>query len=78
MNRAIQKPSLWLAHSKLTAAEQTRIMKRFSMFLPEVIKDYGRSHKVSVIASQVLVNQNNIDITDSIVDLTIARMKHES
>lgn len=78
MNRAIQRPSLLLAHSKLTVEEQANIMKRFSKLLPEVIKDYGKSHEVSVIASQVLVNQNNIEITDAIVDLTIARMKHES
>ena len=78
MNRAIQKPSMILARSKLTVEEQANIMKQFSKLLPEVIKDYGASHQVSVIASQVLVNQNNMDITDSIVELTIARMKHDS
>jgi len=78
MNRAIQKPSLWLANSKLTKQAQSDIIRRFSALLPEIIKEYGSSHKVTVVGSTVLASNNLVDITDTIVELTIARMKHES
>lgn len=78
MNRAIQAPSVMLAHSKLTVEEQSDIMKRFSALLPKIIKDYGASHRVTVVGSTVLASHNAVDITDTIVELTIARMKHES
>ena len=78
MNRAIQAPSVMLAHSKLTVEEQSDIMKRFSALLPEVIKEYGASLGVTVVGSTVLASHNAYDITDTMVELTIARMKHES
>jgi conjugal transfer pilin signal peptidase TrbI len=78
MNRAIQVPSMMLAHSKLTEKEQSYIIKRFSSLLPEVIKEYGASLGVTVVGSSVLASYNAVDITDTIVELTIARMKHES
>ena len=78
MNRAIQAPSVMLAHSKLTEKEQSYIIKRFSSLLPEVIKEYGASHGITVVGSSVLASHNAVDITDTIVELTIARMKHES
>ncbi|HHF0526710.1 TPA: TrbI F-type domain-containing protein [Legionella anisa] len=77
MNRAIQKPSLWLAHSKLTEQAQSDIMRRFSALLPEIIEEYGASHGVTVVGSTVLASNNSVDITDTLVELTIARMKHE-
>ena len=78
MNRAIQAPSVMLAHSKLTEKEQSYIIKRFSALLPEVIKEYGASLGVTVVGSSVLASHNAVDITATIVELTIARMKHES
>jgi conjugal transfer pilin signal peptidase TrbI len=78
MNRAIQAPSVMLAHSKLTENEQSYIIKRFSALLPEVIKEYGASHGITVVGSSVLASHNSVDITNTIVELTIARMKHES
>ncbi|HAU4159299.1 TPA: TrbI F-type domain-containing protein [Legionella anisa] len=77
MTRAIQKPSLMLARSKLTEQEQLKIMSRFSALIPEVIKDYGASHQVTVISAPVLFGQNTQDVTDEIVEQTISRMKHE-
>ncbi|KTD66210.1 putative TrbI protein [Legionella santicrucis] len=77
MTRAIQKPSMMLARSKLTEQEQLKIMSRFSALIPKVIKAYGASHRVTVISAPVLVSQNTQDVTDEIVEQTISRMKHE-
>lgn len=78
MNRAIQAPSVMLAHSQLSAAEQASLIKQFSALLPAVIKEYGTSHGLTVVGGSVLASHNTADITDTIIELTIARMKHES
>ena len=77
MTRAIQKPSMMLARSKLTTEAQLKIMRRFSALLPEVIKAYGESHRVTVVSATVLAHYNTDDITDRVVEQTITRMKHE-
>lgn len=53
-------------------------MKQFSTLLPSIIKEYGASHGVTVVGSTVLASNNAYDITNIIVELTIARMKHEA
>lgn len=77
MTRAIQAPSLMLARSKLTSDEQLKIMRRFSALLPGVIKEYGHTHRVTLVSATILASHNNVDVTNEVVALTIARMKHE-
>lgn len=77
MTRAIQKPSVMLARTKLTSDAQLKIMERFSKVLPNVIKEYGQTHRVTIISAPVLASLNTLDVTDEVVDLTITRMKHE-
>ncbi len=80
MNRAIEAPSVLLARSKLTHEEQLNIIDRFSRALPEVIKDYGRSHRVTLVSAPVLTGYkpSQVDVTDELIALTIARIKHEA
>jgi conjugal transfer pilin signal peptidase TrbI len=77
MTRAIQKPSVMLTRTKLTSDAQLKIMERFSRVLPNVIKEYGQTHRVTIISATVLASHNTLDVTDEVVDLTISRMKHE-
>ena len=77
MTRAIQKPSVILAHSKLTSETQLKIMERFSKMLPHIIKEYAKTHRVTVISASVLASHNTLDVTDEVVDMTITRMKHD-
>lgn len=77
MNRAIQIPSTMLAHSKLSKAQQATLMSRFSSRLPEVIKEYGQEHLVTIISATVLESHGGVDITNLIVARTIERVKHE-
>lgn len=80
MNRAIEAPSVMLARSKLTHEEQLKIMEHFSRTLPEVIKDYGASHQVTLVSASVLSNfkPSHVDVTDELIALTITRIKHEA
>ena len=77
MTRAVQSPSLMLARSKLTPDAQLKIMSRFSTLLPKIVKEYGQTHQVTVVSAAILVSYNNVDVTNEIIALTIARMKHE-
>lgn len=77
MTRAIQKPSVMLAHSKLSSNAQLKIMAGYSALLPKVISEYGQSHRVTIVSATVLASQNKVDVTDEVVALTIERMKHE-
>jgi len=69
-----------LARSNLTHEEQLNIMDRFSRALPEVIKDYGRAHRVTLVSAPVLTGYKPslVDVTDELIALTIARIKHEA
>ncbi|KTC87654.1 TrbI F-type domain-containing protein [Legionella drozanskii] len=78
LTRAIQKPSLMLAHSKLSKDAQSKLMKQFSALLPQVIKAYGQTHRVTVMSATVLASNNSLDVTDKVVAETITRMKHEA
>jgi len=77
MTRAVQSPSLMLARSKLTPDAQLKIMSRFSTLLPKIVKEYGQKHQVTVVSAAILASHNNVDVTNEIIALTIARMKHE-
>lgn len=77
MTRAVQSPSLMLARSKLTPDAQLKIMSRFSTLLPKIVKEYGQTHQVTVVSAAILASHNNVDVTNEIIALTIARMKHE-
>lgn len=80
MNRAIVAPSVMLAHSKLTHEQQLKIMARFSHTLPKVISDYGRTHRVTLIGAPLLASYKSspVDVTDELIALTLARIKHEA
>lgn len=78
MTRAIQMPSMMLAQSKLSQEAQLKIMTRFSALLPEVIKAYGQMHHVTIVSAPVLASDNRDDITNEVVNRTIARMKQDA
>ncbi|MBA2650224.1 MAG: TrbI F-type domain-containing protein [Legionella sp.] len=78
MSRVIQAPSMMLARSKLSEASQLEIMEKISKVLPKVIAEYGKSHGVTVIGATVLASQSEVDVTQEIIALTIARVKHET
>lgn len=78
MTRTIQTPSIMLAHSKLTPDAQAKIMSRFSLLLPKVIKEYGQRHRVTIVNATILASTNNIDVTNEVVELTITRMKNDA
>lgn len=78
MTRAIQATSMMLARSKLSKEMQLKIMERYANVLPSVIKEYAQQHGVTIISAAVLASQNKIDVTGDVMDLTIARIKHEA
>ena len=79
MTRAIQEPARRLSHSKLTEARQVKIMQRYAILLPDVIKSYGQNHQLTIISATVLAGKNNrLDITHDIIEQTIIRLKHDA
>lgn len=77
MKRAIEQPALLLTHSKLSEAEQSALMQRYSRLLPKVIQSYGQSQHVLVLSSPVIVSQKNLDITDRMIEATLSRLKQQ-
>lgn len=79
MTRAIQEPANRLSHSKLSKSRQEKIMQRYAVLLPKVIKDYGQSNNKTVFSATVLSGQNKgLDITNEIINKTLMRLKHEA
>lgn len=77
MMRAIHVPSQLLAHSKMSSDEQLKLMSRYSALLPKIIKAYGDSHHVTVMSATVFVSHNGLDVTSTIIEQTLAELRHE-
>ena len=75
MVRAIQVPSAMLARSSMPDTKQAALITRFSKLLPDVIKAYGEAHHVTVVGAHVLVSQGAVDITNTIIQETLLRLK---
>ena len=78
MVRAIQVPSAMLARSSMPDAKQAEVITRFATKLPEVIKAYGLAHHVTVVGAHVLVSQGVVDITNTIIQQTLTRLKADA
>ena len=78
MMRAIHVPSQMLAHSKISSDEQLKIMSRYSALLPKIIKAYGESHHVTVVSAMVFVSHNGLDVTSTIIEQTLAGLRHDA
>lgn len=77
MKRAIEQPALMLSHSKMPENEQVVLMQRYSRLLPEVIKGYGATHHVTVVAAPIMTTYGDTDITNKMIELTLTRLKSE-
>ena len=77
LTRAIQEPAARLAHSKLSEAEQGKIIERFTRLFPEVIEAYAKARGCTVVSTHVLASNNSLDITPLMIEQTIQRLKHE-
>ena len=77
MKRAIEQPALFLSRSTMPEAEQEVLMQRYSSVLPEVIKAYGESHHVMIVAAPIIVSQRDIDITNQMIEQTLERLKQQ-
>lgn len=77
MKRAIHEPAEKLAHSKLSSLEQEKLIARYTKCLPDVIHVYAASHHVTVLSAAVLESNNQLDITNLMIQQTIQRLKHE-
>ena len=78
MVRAIQVPSAMLARSTMNDAAQAKAITRFATLLPQVIKAYGEAHHVTVVGAHVLVSQGVVDITNTIIQQTLTRLKSDA
>ena len=78
MVRAIQVPSAMLARSSMNETAQAKVIARFSLLLPQVIKAYGEAHHVTVLGAHVLVSQGVVDITNIIIQQTLTRLKSDA
>ena len=78
MMRAIHVPSQMLAHSKMSSDEQLKLMSRYSALLPKIIKAYGDSHHVTVVSAMVFVSHNGLDVTSTIIEQTLAGLRHDA
>ena len=75
MERVIQRPSEMLSRSKISEKAQQKIMQRYASLLPKVISEYGEAHGVTVLSCKVLVSQSHSDISNIIIEQTLARLK---
>ena len=75
MARVIQRPSEMLSRSKISDKAQQKIMQRYATLLPKVIAAYGKAHGVTVVSGNVLVSQSHNDISNIIIEQTLARLK---
>ena len=75
MERVIQRPSEMLSRSKISEKAQQKIMQRYAAVLPKVISEYGEAHGVTVLSCKVLVSQSHNDISNIIIEQTLARLK---
>ena len=71
MQRALHQPALLLSRSPLSEAEQKALLSAFAKRLPEVIADYCRAHKVTLIAAPVLGNSGENELTDYFIEKTL-------
>lgn len=78
MMRAIHVPSAMLAHSTMSGDEQLKLMARYSALLPKIIKAYGDHHHVTVVSTTVFVSHNGLDITSTIIEQTLAGLRHDA
>jgi len=78
MVRAIQVPASMLARSTMPDEKQAKLIARFSTLLPQVIKAYGEAHHVTVVGAHVLVSQGRVDITNTIIQQTLFRLKSDA
>ncbi|HHF7349655.1 TPA: type-F conjugative transfer system protein TrbI [Legionella feeleii] len=71
MQRALHQPALLLSRSPLSEAEQKALLSAFAKRLPDVIADYCKAHKVTLIAAPVLGNSGENELTDYFIEKTL-------
>lgn len=71
MQRVLHQPALLLSHSPLSETEQKALLSAFAKRLPEVIADYCKAHKVTLIAAPVLGNNGENELTDYFIEKTL-------
>ncbi len=76
MQRVMSQPATLLSKTKATHQKQQEILKVYASNLSEVIRDYGKSHKLTIISANVLSNYGGLDITDEIISLGLNKVKY--
>ncbi|STX84876.1 putative TrbI protein [Legionella donaldsonii] len=71
MQRALHQPALLLSRSPLSETEQKALLSAFAKRLPDVIADYCKAHKVTLIAAPVLGNSGENELTDYFIEKTL-------
>lgn len=75
MKRVLNQPAVLLSRTKMSEHEQAQLLMQYSAVLPEILKNYGATHHVTLISAPVIIS-GSVDITDTIIELTFERLKH--
>lgn len=75
MQKIMAQPAALLAKTDLSPTTQQHVLKRYAAYLPEVIKQYGDAHQVTIISASVVSNQGRQDISDFIIAETLAQVR---
>lgn len=74
MQRLLNQPATLLSQSKLSEKEQKEVLKHYSTLLPNVLSEYGESHRVTLITATV-ISSGALDVTDEIIGVTVEKLK---
>lgn len=74
MQKAMSKPAMLLSKTGLSQEKQKDILKIYASNLADVIKQYGKERHVTIINATILSSQNNADITDDIISITLKKV----
>lgn len=76
MKKLVNEPAVLLSRSSLAPSDQKRILSAYTKMVPQMIAEFGKAHRATIIASAVLY-PDALDVTDELMNATLERLKHE-